>query len=76
MILCPYCLSIISENSVYCAVCGQDVTCDAPFETSYEELSELGQKPCQKCGRPIPTLANICRWCLVKQVESPVDRSV
>jgi RNA polymerase subunit RPABC4/transcription elongation factor Spt4 len=65
-ILCPYCLSRITENSNVCPVCESDVTRDAPIEMTDSEIVGQEKRTCPNCGHEIMSLAVICSYCQQK----------
>jgi len=68
IILCPYCMSKITEETTLCEHCEQDSRNDAPFEMSHEEFQSLEKKSCSFCSHSIPELATICAHCK-KEIE-------
>lgn len=62
-ILCPYCLSPISEETTLCPTCGEDTTRDAAFEWSPEEYQSAPRQPCPFCGAAMLALAVVCPAC-------------
>jgi hypothetical protein len=66
IILCPYCISEITEETTICEHCGSDTGIDSPFEMILEEFQELEMKSCNYCKHSIPKLAVICRNCKKK----------
>ena len=46
LILCPYCLSPIQDQTIQGPVCLQDTTCDAKYEMTRAEFDAEPRKPC------------------------------
>jgi hypothetical protein len=46
VILCPYCLGLIGEQTGLCPTCGLDTRNDAPLEMTLEEVLEIKREPC------------------------------
>ena len=67
LILCPYCMSRIDEQTRVCPTCGEDTTRDAPFERTSAEIVEEPRKRCRFCGASIFALAVICPSCRRRQ---------
>ncbi len=63
VILCPYCMGVIDEETVICPTCGLDVTRDAAFEVSLAEMACGKRHPCPSCGTRIQALADPCPFC-------------
>ncbi|MCX7820699.1 MAG: zinc ribbon domain-containing protein [Brevinematales bacterium] len=63
IILCPYCMGEIEEDTQICPHCKQDTQNDAPFEMTLEEYESEPRVNCTSCGKPILELANICPFC-------------
>ena len=66
-ILCPYCLSEITEETIICMHCNQDTRNDAAFEMTDEEIIDLELHPCKFCNKPIPKLSIFCKHCKMKK---------
>ncbi len=64
---CPYCISIITEDTVLCPVCGKDTLADAAIEMTVEEYDLEERQPCEHCGQLVLDLAVICPACLALQ---------
>lgn len=67
LILCPYCMSPISDDTVICPQCAGDTTADAPFEMTLAEYANEERKTCIHCGEEIIKLAVRCPACRNKQ---------
>jgi hypothetical protein len=63
VILCPYCMGVIGEETVDCPTCGLDTTRDAPLEMSLAEAAAMARTQCAFCGTRIPTWADPCPYC-------------
>jgi len=63
IILCPYCLSPVDENTKLCPTCGEDTTCDALIEMEPEEYRNKERKTCRFCRSPMLKLAPLCPSC-------------
>jgi hypothetical protein len=48
VILCPYCMEIISENTNNCPHCNKDITKDAPIEMTFDEYQKIESKRSKK----------------------------
>ena len=66
-ILCPYCMSVVHEDTVFCGVCGLDTTNDAKIEMTPDEYACVGKKNCPGCHLQIIKFATHCPHCLKKQ---------
>lgn len=62
-ILCPYCRSPISADTVVCPACGMDTTRDAKIEADDMELVQAQTRPCPHCGASVMVGAVICPEC-------------
>ncbi len=63
VILCPYCLGIVWEQTEECPTCGLDTTRDAAFEMTVEEALVMKREQCLFCGTRIRALADPCPYC-------------
>jgi lipopolysaccharide biosynthesis regulator YciM len=63
MILCPYCLSPVDENTKFCPTCGEDTTRDALVEMTQEEYLNKERITCRFCGNSMLKLAPVCPSC-------------
>ncbi len=63
LILCPYCMGYINEETTLCPHCAQDTTRDAPFELTLGEYHRMDRKQCPACERWILKLATTCPHC-------------
>jgi len=63
VLLCPYCMGTITENTEDCKHCGDDVRNDAIYELTTQQVLELPTKECQNCQQHIPKLSIKCRHC-------------
>jgi hypothetical protein len=67
VLLCPYCRSIFDPSKPTCSGCDEPTDCDAPFETTVQELAISERKPCRQCKAPLVVPAVLCRWCRARQ---------
>ncbi|MFN2286474.1 MAG: imm11 family protein [Anaerolineae bacterium] len=63
VILCPYCMGIITEETEICPTCGLDTRQDAALEMTLDELRDMKRKPCPYCGTRIHVWADPCPYC-------------
>ncbi len=63
VILCPYCMGVIGEQTGDCPTCGLDTTRDAAFEMTMEEALVEKRAQCPFCGTRIRALADPCPYC-------------
>jgi hypothetical protein len=63
IIFSPYCITPISEGTVTCPRCGQDVTRDAPLEMTLADYRAADKNACGQCGAAIHHLALRCGAC-------------
>jgi hypothetical protein len=63
VILCPYCLSPVSEHSGFCPSCLADITGDAKHEMTNAEYTEEPRKEYRYCGAEMLFLASRCPSC-------------
>ena len=62
MILCPYCLSGIDENTDFCPNCLTSIT-DAIIEMTSTEYEAEEKQECPYCGYPNLAIAVRCPAC-------------
>jgi hypothetical protein len=62
-LFCAYCLSPLSAEDHFCAVCGGNRDDDPGVEMTEEEYLEQARKPCKYCGIPVITYASVCFSC-------------
>ena len=67
LILCPYCMSPIHEETVICPVCAQDATRDAKIVLTQAQYIATPKKACRYCGTQILNLASVCPTCRQQQ---------
>jgi RNA polymerase subunit RPABC4/transcription elongation factor Spt4 len=67
LILCPYCMTPITEDTVLCLACQRDTTNDAPLEMDPVEYANTPRRACRHCGASILTLAFWCPQCRQRQ---------
>ena len=65
-ILCPYCISPVGEDTVFCGVCGLDTRNDAKIEMTPAQYAHALRKPCPHCQAEILSFAVLCPSCLQK----------
>jgi DNA-directed RNA polymerase subunit RPC12/RpoP len=63
LVFCPYCVTPISEATVMCPRCGQDVTRDAPIEMSLADYRVEEKKTCPYCDARMLAYAIRCPAC-------------
>jgi hypothetical protein len=63
VILCPYCLGVIEDQTAHCPTCGLDTRRDAPWELSLAEARGMTRVPCSFCGTRIHEWADPCPYC-------------
>ena len=63
LILCPYCMSLVSQYSGFCPTCLEDITNDAKYEMTRKEYTDELRKACQYCGAEMLFLASKCPTC-------------
>jgi hypothetical protein len=63
LILCPYCLSPVREDTIHCIYCLQDTTLDAKHEMTRAEYEAEPKKACRHCGVELLSLAVFCLRC-------------
>jgi hypothetical protein len=63
VILCPYCLGVIEEQTAHCPTCGMDTRRDAPLEMSLAEARGMKRVPCSFCRTRIHEWADPCPYC-------------
>lgn len=68
LILCPYCMSPVQEQTVICPVCVQDTTRDAKIELTQAQYDAEPKKACLSCGVQILNLASVCPACRQRQL--------
>lgn len=63
VILCPYCMGVIRQETEVCSHCNKDVTRDAPIEMTPEAYLSGVRSACSFCGQPVMKLSKICPFC-------------
>jgi RNA polymerase subunit RPABC4/transcription elongation factor Spt4 len=63
LILCPYCVLPIGQDTTLCPTCGEDTTKDAAFEMTVGEYHRESRKPCVHCGQMMLRMAVMCPAC-------------
>lgn len=66
VLLCPYCISEITEETAICEQCNQDTRNDAVIEETLADFKNMETKSCNNCQKSIPHLANTCKYCKKK----------
>ncbi len=67
LILCPYCLSVIYDQTVICPFCQQDTRNDAKWELSAAEFVAEAHKDCVHCAAALLEAATYCPICAKPQ---------
>lgn len=63
VILCPYCMGIISPDRRICHHCHKDTIYDAAFEMTRDEYAKAERIRCLNCGDHILKNAKFCPTC-------------
>lgn len=62
LLLCPYCVTPVSETHAACPVCFEGLGTDALLEMDLDEW--LGERrPCPSCLKAVHPLATTCPFC-------------
>lgn len=65
---CPKCGNEVSEETVYCGICGQKLEAGPPSVSTESQTETVLDPPlpkmfCPKCGNPIPEENSVCPSC-------------
>ncbi len=61
---CPYCESLVKDESTSCSFCGKELGVSSPgTEPTSSTHPGYGSRNCVACGRPIQFDASVCPYC-------------
>jgi len=64
LILCPYCVGTITQETVHCGHCGDDVRNDSAFAVNAIVATQMAHSArCTHCEKPMSDLALKCPHC-------------